>query len=185
MRFTLSALLVLLSGCATIVAGADQVVTVSTSPPGASCHVDRGSEPIAFIASTPAVISVSKSSADLLVNCDKPGFEHASISGVSSFNGWMFGNVVFGGLIGVIADAATAATYEYPLMVQVDMVPKSFDASAPTASDLGRSDRHARVIPAVLTTRMMDLPYNSRAKQAFLLGACSAGDQTACIIAGR
>ncbi len=171
--------LILLPGCATVVSGANQVVSVSTSPPGATCSIDRGGALVGSVPSTPGVLPIGKSGRDLTVTCTKPGYQTARTVSASSFNGWTFGNLVVGGLIGVAIDASTGANFDYPPLIDVAMLPDPASARPSSASPLAEApDRQ------LITTRMMRLPENSPAKRSFLLGACSAGDMTACILAG-
>jgi hypothetical protein len=113
----------LMSPCATIVNGSNQSVTVSTDPPGASCKLTRQGETVGAIALTPGSVQVSKSKNDLSVVCEKSGFQTATISKSPSFGGATFGNIVAGGPIGAIVDAASRANYTYTSEMHVSMAP--------------------------------------------------------------
>ena len=52
-RMSLLALPLMLSGCATIVEGSDQTVSIITYPPEASCKLLRGGEVLAFVNTNP------------------------------------------------------------------------------------------------------------------------------------
>jgi hypothetical protein len=50
-------------------------VFVETFPPGASCIVSRGDQPIGQIDQTPGIATVPNQEADYLVSCRRSGFE--------------------------------------------------------------------------------------------------------------
>lgn len=122
MRLSLLAMIsIALSGCATIVNGSNQSVTVSTDPPGASCVLSRQGETVGAIAATPGSVQVSKSKNDVDVTCQKAGFVTASVAKSPSFGGATFGNILAGGLVGAVVDAASGANYTYPSEIHVPM----------------------------------------------------------------
>lgn len=111
----------LLSACATIVNGSSQTVTVSTTPPAATCTVDRVGTRIGAISQTPGSLRLDKSKNDLSVTCSKPGFQTATVTKAPSFGAATFGNIIAGGVIGVVVDAASGANYEYPADIRLDL----------------------------------------------------------------
>ena len=48
----------------------------------------------------------------------------------SEFQTMTFGNILFGGLIGVAVDAASGAMHEYPAQVTITLIPEQFDTAA-------------------------------------------------------
>ena len=141
--------LLALSGCASIVSGSSQVVSVSTTPPGATCEVARRGAPLGVINATPGMVHIGKSAADLNVTCTKPGYETATAATPSSFNGWTFGNLILGGAIGIVVDVATGADFDYPPLVQVSMKAKPDPTQAPVAD---AAPGTPRVVRAAVTT---------------------------------
>ena len=113
----------LLSGCATIVEGGSQNVTVETSPPGATCAVDRMGQRLGMVAPTPGTVRIDKSKNDLAITCTKDGFRPASIAQAPSFGATTLGNIIAGGVIGVVVDAASGANYTYPADVKLELSP--------------------------------------------------------------
>lgn len=180
LRYVVCFCLPLLSGCATILGGTSQNVSVETSPPGASCTADRQGSPVASVTATPGLMRVGKNGSDLSVTCTKPGYQAARATAPSSFNGLTFVNLALGGLVGVVVDASSGANFDYPSQVTMQLQP---DPSAPPML-VSETDKRSRAQEArvVLVNRTMDLPEISPARRAFLLGACSAGDETACIL---
>ena len=112
-----------LSGCATIVNGSNQSVTVSTDPPGASCKLSRQGETMGAVPLTPGSVQVSKSKNDIDVTCEKPGYQTATVSKSPNFGGATFANIIAGGVVGAVVDAASGANYTYPSEVHVSMAP--------------------------------------------------------------
>ena len=120
--------LAMLSACATIVNGTSQSVTVSTTPPAATCTLDRVGARIGAVAQTPGSVRLDKSKNDLSVTCSKSGYQTATVVRGPSFSGWTFGNLVVGGVVGAVIDASSGANYEYPGDIRLDLVA---NASAP------------------------------------------------------
>lgn len=116
--------LAMLSACATIINGTSQSVTVSTTPPAATCTLDRMGVRIGAVAQTPGSVRLDKSKNDLSVTCSKPGYQTATVVREPSLSGWTAGNVVFGLVgvgIGAIVDASSGANYEYPADIRMDL----------------------------------------------------------------
>jgi len=53
-------------------------ILASTAPPGASCLLSRGGQPLAAAEPTPAVAVVPIDPAPVLARCRRPGFEYAA-----------------------------------------------------------------------------------------------------------
>ena len=113
-----------LTGCASIVSGTNQIVSVETlqatgKVEGATCKLenDKG----VYYVTTPGTVTVRRAYGDMSVRCEKPGMEAGIASIKSSTKGMAFGNVVFGGVIGAGVDIASGAAYDYPNLFQVMM----------------------------------------------------------------
>jgi hypothetical protein len=122
--FMVGLLSLLLPGCATLFEGTSQSVSISTDPAGADCIVDRHGTRIGQVNPTPGSIHVDKSKDDLSVQCKHAGYQTATITESPKFQGTTFGNIVAGGLIGVVVDAASGANFQYPSDVKVNMAPE-------------------------------------------------------------
>lgn len=114
----------LLTGCASIVNGTNQPVSVQT-PPTSQAHCslvnDKGRW---FVNSTPGSVTVSRSFQDLLVSCEKTGYRPAMTRVKSRTKPMAFGNIIFGGVIGAGVDMADGAAYDYPTLISVPMAKK-------------------------------------------------------------
>jgi len=125
-----AALGVAVSGCASVIKGTTQSVAITTPPTtGARCILS--SKEGNWEVMSPGVAKVSKSKEDIQVTCTKVGWQNATATIPSNFQGWTLGNLILGGVIGVGVDAATGAINEYPGAFQVPMQPDA-TAAAPT-----------------------------------------------------
>ena len=119
--------MVSLQGCASIVSGTTQSLSVETKSAsgdvvsGANCKMtnDKGT----WFVATPGTVAVHRSMTDLSILCTKESFQPASNVAPSSTKGMVFGNLLFGGIIGVGVDAATGAAFDYPALIPVFMIP--------------------------------------------------------------
>jgi hypothetical protein len=116
------------TGCATILAGSSQTVTVATNPPGARCELLREGRVIGTVENTPGAITLKKTKHDIDVVCRKDGFTDAKGFGESGTEGATFGNIVLGGLIGWGVDSAVGADNKYPEVMTVNLVPAALGA---------------------------------------------------------
>lgn len=117
----------LLPGCASIVSPGAHQLNVQSEPAGASCDVRRDDASVGTVSPTPGVMTVSRSSRPLQITCrraEAPAEAPAGQATVTAeLNPWIFGNILFGGIIGFIVDASTGAIARYPEAVTVAMPP--------------------------------------------------------------
>ena len=106
-------ILVLLSGCATIVKGTNQVVSLDTpGAPGAKCVLTSSAFGTREV-TTPANISLPKGSDNITVRCRRRCFEPGMGVIASNVEAMAAGNVILGGPIGLGVDAMTGAMNKY------------------------------------------------------------------------
>lgn len=128
----LTSLVALLPACATIMDGNTQGVSISTAPSGATCNVARNGASLGTI-QTPGMVTVERSKNDLTVTCGKAGTQTVQLTQPAKFTGVTFGNVIAGGLFGVVVDAATGANYRYDNQMLV-VLPPAVGPVSPMAS---------------------------------------------------
>src|SRR6266446_4369502 len=113
-------------GCATIVKGSTQDISVSTDPAGAACELKTAGKSLGSVSPTPGTLQVKKGGGDIEVVCKKAGYAEASGIVSSSLQGWTFGNILLGGVIGVVIDAGSGAIREYESEIYVKLTPEKF-----------------------------------------------------------
>lgn len=116
-----------LAGCATIFNGTTQTVNVQSEPPGASVAItDRDGKPV-HTGTAPMTVTLERGagyfrSQSYKMVFSKPGFADKELLVESSISGWYIGNILFGGLIGMLAvDPATGAMYSLPESVSATL----------------------------------------------------------------
>lgn len=106
--------LMTLSGCASIVSDETAAINVQAPgcPPGTTCTLThkKGS----WVMEPPGTITIPKSDDVLRISCETPEGKQLIQSADSEFGEMFFGNIIFGGGIGMIFDASTDAHREYP-----------------------------------------------------------------------
>lgn len=115
----------LTSGCATITSTELQPVTVTTRTANnqplekADCALknDKGNWKV----TSPGVVSVRRSSEDLMVECKKEASPDGFGRVISRAAGGMWGNIIFGGGVGAIIDHNKGTGYDYPNDVIIKM----------------------------------------------------------------
>jgi hypothetical protein len=110
-----------LPGCATLFTDDHQSIVVTSEPVGAMCEVRQGGAFIATVAQTPGTVLVGKSRHDIAIDCTRPGYYPGAAVVQPHFQDWTFGNIIYGGSIGLLADTSTGAVNEYPHWVSVLM----------------------------------------------------------------
>jgi hypothetical protein len=132
-----------LSGCASIVNGTNQPVSVETHTSagkqlaGASCKLSNNKG--TWFVTTPGSTTVHRSFEDLSVLCEKDNVPSGMAMVKSSTKPMAFGNIIFGGVIGAGIDVGTGAAYDYPSLIQVRMGAAPSTAAAVSAAG-GRPD---------------------------------------------
>lgn len=100
----LSALI--LTSCATIVCGSKQEVSFNSTPTNASIFINE-----VEVGKTPFKTKLERNKEHSVV-IKLEGFKPYETKLTKKFNAWYIGNIVFGGLIGLIVDPVTGAIYQ-------------------------------------------------------------------------
>lgn len=101
----LSMLCLSVTSCATIMHGTTQSIGISSNPTNADIWVDRH-----FVGNTPLVVSMSRKD-NHLIRLELDGYQPYEMMIQREVSGWVFGNIVFGGFIGLAIDAVTGGIY--------------------------------------------------------------------------
>lgn len=94
-----------LTSCATIISGSTQDIGVTSNPPGAVVTAEPGDHR----ATTPATLVLRRKDAPYRVKFEMDGYEPYEVTIRSSLNGWVWGNLIIGGLIGIVVDSSSGA----------------------------------------------------------------------------
>jgi len=126
----------LTTGCASIVTGQNQSLSVETRQKGkqvvgANCKLSNN-KGIWYVI-TPGSTTVQRSYEDLAVRCEKDGIDPGIANVKSSTKAMAFGNIIFGGIIGAGVDMASGSAYDYPSLITVEMGETSLIAPPPKA----------------------------------------------------
>jgi hypothetical protein len=128
------ALSFILSGCASIVSESTYPVSVTSAPEGAEFEVRNRAGKVVHKGMTPGTVSLKSGAGyfkgeDYTIAFRKQGFSEQTTTLHSSLDGWYWGNIVFGGLIGLFAvDPATGAMYKLPEGASASLTPVVADA---------------------------------------------------------
>ena len=108
---------VLLSSCASIVSKSSYPVSIRTNPAGANVSITDKKGKEVYKGQSPAVVTLKSGAgffakAEYQVKLSSPTFADKVIPVNYKLNGWYFGNLLFGGVIGMlIIDPATGAMW--------------------------------------------------------------------------
>jgi uncharacterized protein YceK len=123
------AAVVVLSGCASIISGRTASVQINSNPSHADVviHDKHGRE--VLTTHTPATVELKRKDrllwpARYTATIRKPGYQTAKVPIRSTVNPWVLGNVVFGGIPGLVVDSATGAGWKPQVAsIQRDLEP--------------------------------------------------------------
>ena len=116
--FLVGLLFILFSGCASIVSKNQYPINISSSPSDVDIVVTNRKGQEIFRGITPVTLNLKSSAgffqkAEYLVGFEKAGYDRSVVPIHFKLDGWYFGNIVFGGFIGLlIVDPATGAMYK-------------------------------------------------------------------------
>ncbi|WP_262640771.1 hypothetical protein [Vibrio diabolicus] len=117
----------ILSGCSTIVSKSDYPVTIHSNPEGATFSISNEDGEIVQKGLTPSTITLDAGAGffdgeTYTINLKKEGYFDNTYTLESSVDGWYFGNILFGGLLGMLViDPATGAMFSLPDSVNVEL----------------------------------------------------------------
>ena len=120
MRFVCTLAIVLIcSGCASIISDDEMSMTVESEPQGAQCRLENPEGK--FIVTTPGTIPINTSCKPMSVTCSKEGYKKIQQQIDYTHKGSAWGNILAGGGIGYIVDRQTGAGCEYPQSILITL----------------------------------------------------------------
>ena len=123
-------------GCATIVSHSTWPFSVDSNPPGAKVSITNKHGKEIFTGKTPTALRLKSGAGfftkeSYVITLALSGYEPRKINVECKINGWYFGNILIGGLIGLlIVDPATGAMYKIDGDGILENLTKSGDTSA-------------------------------------------------------
>lgn len=128
-----------LVGCATIFKGSTQDVSFNSFPGKASVSVKTLTGVEVFSGETPATVKLPKK-AEYVVTMNLKGYKETKVQLTQSLQGWFWGNLICGGVVGMVIDWATGAMW--------DLEPGQVSVTLATASAGGHDSRTYAVFMA-------------------------------------
>ena len=134
------------TGCASILGGGGRkTVNVSTTPENANFTITDEKGEVVHQGRTPELVDLKSGKVygrkSYTVTFSSDTYPEREVVLKSKINGWYFGNIVFGGLIGLlIVDPATGAMWTLPAELDVNL------SSAPEVATLPLNDRGIRIV---------------------------------------
>ena len=128
---TLVILALVSSGCASIVNSGSRDISIRSQPEGASVTIVKADTGVTVMkGTTPMSVFLSPKRGyfkgqSYNLKIELPGYTTAEVAINSKISGWYFGNIVFGGLIGMlIVDPATGAMWNLtPTQIDRELSP--------------------------------------------------------------
>jgi len=97
----------LFSSCATIIKGSKQEFNITSNPSQATVYVNENP-----IGKTPITTKLARKEKNTKIKLTLEGYKDVEIPLTREGNGWVWGNIVFGGIIGLIVDLSDGAIYQ-------------------------------------------------------------------------
>lgn len=139
--FTGMAALLTLSGCASIVSKSDWPISVNSNPSDMSFTITDKSGKVITKGKTPQTVTLASgesyfSREQYTIAYMKDG-KQVEQSLTPSINGWYWGNILFGGLIGLlIVDPLTGAMYKLPKNIELGVTEVKSSSNTVTKPEL-------------------------------------------------
>jgi hypothetical protein len=133
--FPLLLFLFMMSSCASIVSKSRYLVTIDTVPSESGITITDVDGVEVFNGTTPTKIRLKSGKGyfkknSYLVTFEKDGYEKRTVPIESSLDGWYWGNIVFGGVIGwLIVDPLSGAMYKLDTTFISETLTKSSDSA--------------------------------------------------------
>jgi hypothetical protein len=128
---------------------------------------------VGIVNPTPGSVTVSKSIHSIDVRCTRAGYAQGNGAISSQFQAMTVGNILIGGLVGIVVDAASGAAGTYPGSVVVNL-PREGDGGAPAVANT------LPAVPGNEAQRAAEISRNYEERIAAARSACSPNAMRAC-----
>jgi len=126
-------------GCATIIQSPRQQVSIGSAPSGATVSIDNVQR-----GKTPLVAELKRKDSHVL-RIELAGYQPYEATLHRKVSGWVWGNIVFGGLIGLAVDAVSGSMYK--------LSPEQVSAALTSAQAATQQGKDGVYVFAVLAPR--------------------------------
>ena len=109
--------LLLFASCASLMTGPTDSIDIESNPPGATFTTNLGIQ-----GTTPATITVPDDKT-VMLTVSAPGYQTATVTLQPRMSGWFLGNLVFGGIVGIIIDLISGNWRVHDDEVNVQLAP--------------------------------------------------------------
>jgi len=135
-----AAVMSITSGCATIISGTSEPVTINSSPEGATITQNG-----IILGKTPTTISLNRE-ANPVLELSKEGYQKQSVPLNTSFNPWVLTNVIWcmSCVLSTTTDYATGAAWQYAPNHYYSIL--FLEGTTPSPSDVKKNNAKAYII---------------------------------------
>ena len=116
---------VILANCASVVSDNDSNTYIETVPEAARCELHG--QDFVRVVNTPTSLQLPAKAAPVVLSCSADGYRTTTADMDTSMDGWILGNILLGGIVGIAIDAARGAGQKYPPKVTVVLEPSEFE----------------------------------------------------------
>lgn len=95
---SLAVIVLLTVGCGTIINGSTETISINSNPAGATVAIEGHGTVV-----TPTTLDLKRNKTHTL-HFSLDGYENQTTTVKSGISGWVFGNIIFGGIIGLVVD---------------------------------------------------------------------------------
>jgi hypothetical protein len=114
--------------CASVVSDDKSTTYIETDPENARCELHG--QDFKRVINTPNSINLPAEAAPITIACKAPGYATTTEPLDTKIDGWIFGNILLGGGIGILIDLARGAGQKYPPRVTVILQPETFASTS-------------------------------------------------------
>jgi len=130
----------LIASCASIFTGTSANVSISSTPTKADVVIETRAGLKVMTGETPMTTKLSRKN-EYTVTIKLDGYKEQKISIDHTFNGWYLGNLICGGIIGLIIDAVDGAIWKLnPTEIKVTLVTAALNGKTTIYAVLGAID---------------------------------------------
>ena len=123
-KLTLFLSIFILPSCASIMLGTTQDIGISSSPSRAKVTINGVPKGL-----TPVSINLKRKKKHM-ISLELSGYEPYEMVLTKSVSGWVWGNIIFVGIIGLVVDAASGGLYVLePKNIRANLIKKSINVS--------------------------------------------------------